>query len=427
MQEVTRPKGDQESEEALSIEDRRREEVERVLRAMGDGDADSALALLRELHPADQGEALLELGPELWAGALSRLTAKEIAEVLEHLDLEEALVLTSGIDPRLLPHVLDETRQDVAADILRRLPLEQSQETLDAMMEAEDVSSLLGYADETAGGLMLPEFPVVSDHMSAGIALDVLRILGPDAEEFSSIFVVDDEVKLLGSVTVTRLALSPLNAVVRDIMHPEIISVPAETDQEECARLMERYNLRHLPVLDHEERLIGIIQLEDVVDVVTEEATEDMYRIAGITGERVMGPLAGSVRSRLPWLFINLGTAFLAALVISFFESTIARVAALAIFLPVVAGTGGHSRDTDPHTGGSRHGPGWNRQAHRPPACGARAVPGAGERAASGGGGGPGGLCLEGDSHAGRGGGRGHAGQHGSCGSRRKQCAALAA
>ena len=341
MQEVTRPKGDQESEEALSIEDRRREDVERVLRAMGDGDADSALALLRELHPADQGEALLELGPELWAGALSRLTAKEIAEILEHSDLEEALVVTSGIGPRLLPHVLDETRQDVAADILRRLPLEQSQETLDAMVEAEDVSSLLGYADETAGGLMVPEFPVVSDHMSAGIALDVLRLLGPDAEEFSSIFVVDDEVKLLGSVTVTRLALSPVSAVVRDIMHPEIVSVSAETDQEECARLMERYNLRHLPVLDHEERLIGIIQLEDVVDVVTEEATEDMYRIAGITGERVMGPLAGSVRSRLPWLFINLGTAFLAALVISFFESTIARVAALAIFLPVVAGQGG--------------------------------------------------------------------------------------
>ena len=197
MQEVTRPKGDQESEEALSIEDRRREDVERVLRAMGDGDADYALALLRELHPADQGEALLELGPELWTGALSRLTAKEIAEVLEHLDLEEALVLTSGIDPRLLPHVLDETRQDVAAGYTEAPATGTVPGDPGRYGGGRDVSSLLGYADETAGGLMLPEFPVVSDHMSAGIALDVLRLLGSDAEEFSSIFVVDDEVKLL--------------------------------------------------------------------------------------------------------------------------------------------------------------------------------------------------------------------------------------
>jgi magnesium transporter len=188
---------------------------------------------------------------------------------------------------------------------------------------------------------MVPEYPVVADYMTAGIALDVLRILGPSAEEFSSIFVVDAHVKLLGSITITRLALSHLDIVVRNIMHPEVISVMAETDQEECARLMERYNLRHLPVVDRDHRLIGIIQVEDVVDVAKEEATEDMFRIAGIAGERVMGSLWNSVRSRLPWLYINLGTAFLAALVIGFFESTIARVAVLAMFLPVVAGQGG--------------------------------------------------------------------------------------
>ena len=124
-------------------------------------------------------------------------------------------------------------------------------------------------------------------------------------------------------------------------MHPEVVSVTADTDQEECARLMERYGLHYLPVLDGDRKLIGIIMLEDVVDVVTEEATEDMFRIAGIAGERVMGPFGSSVRSRLPWLYINLATAFLAALVISFFESTIARVAALAVFLPIVAGQGG--------------------------------------------------------------------------------------
>ncbi len=318
-----------------------REEVDRVLRLVEDGDVDSAVTLLSELHPADRGEALLALERGPLGAAMSRLTPEATAEALEYLDLEEALALISEMDPALLPRVLDETSLDVAADVLRSLPPGRSLVALAGMSDAADVAPLLGYADESAGGLMVPEFPSVSAHMTAGIALDVLRLLGPDAEEFASIFVTDTEGRLLGSVTVTRLALSPLDDVVRDIMHPEVVSVTADTDQEECARLMERYGLHYLPVLDGDRKLIGIIMLEDVVDVVTEEATEDMFRIAGIAGERVMGPFGSSVRSRLPWLYINLATAFLAALVISFFESTIARVAALAVFLPIVAGQGG--------------------------------------------------------------------------------------
>lgn len=341
MQEPTKPEGDQISEETLTIEEKTMEEVERVVRLMSDGYKDSALPLFKELHPVDQGEVLLELEPEQCLELLADLTAKETAQILEHLGPEEALVVAAGLDPLVLPLILDETRPDVAADILRRLPQEQSQETLEAMEGAGEVAPLLGYADETAGGLMVPEYPVVADYMTASIALDVLRLLGPDAEDFSSIFVVDAQVKLLGSITITRLALSTLDIAVRDIMQPEAVSVTTETDQEECARLMERYNLRHLPVVDQEHRLVGIIQVEDVVDVVNEEATEDMYRIAGIAGERVMGPFRNSVRSRLPWLYINLGTAFFAALVISLFESTIAKVAVLAMFLPVVAGQGG--------------------------------------------------------------------------------------
>lgn len=176
MEEPTIPEGDQIPEEALSIEERTREEVERVVRLMGNGDRNSALALFRELHPVDQGEALLGLGPELCWELLADLTPKEMAQVLEHLDMDEALVVTAGIDPQVLPLVLDETRPDVAADILRQLPSEQSQETLEAMAEAREVTPLLGYADETAGGLMVPEYPVVADNMTAGIALDVLRL-----------------------------------------------------------------------------------------------------------------------------------------------------------------------------------------------------------------------------------------------------------
>ena len=320
-----------------SVEERAREDVERVLRLLSEGDRAPAIALLKEMQPVDQGEVLLELDQAI----LSELSVEEIVQILEHLDTDESLELVAGIDSRALPIILDRTRPNVAADILQNLPAERSRETLAAMTEADEITSLLGYSEESAGGLMVSDYPVVSDFMSAGIALDVLRLLGRRAEEFSVIFVVDADGRLLGYITVTRLALSPTEIVVRDIMRPEIVSVPAETDQEECARLMERYDLRHLPVVDPEHKLIGIIHVEDLVHVMEEEATEDMFRMAGLAGERVLSSLGNSVRSRLPWLTTNLGTVFLAALVINLFESTIAKVAVLVVFLPVVAGQGG--------------------------------------------------------------------------------------
>ena len=323
--------------EPPSVEERAREEVDRVLRLLEDGDRVEAVAMLKELHPVDQGEVLLELDQAV----LSELSVEEIVQILERLDPDESSEIAAGIDSRALAVILDRTRSDMAADILRHLPADRARETLAAMTEADEIAPLLGYSDEIAGGLMVLDYPVVSDYMTAGIALDVLRLLGRRAEEFGAIFVVDAEGGLLGYITVTRLALSPIDVAVRDIMRPEIVSVPAETDQEECARLMERYDLRHLPVVDPEHKLIGIIQVENVVHVMEEEATEDMFRMAGLAGERVLSSLGNSVRSRLPWLTTNLGTVFLAALVINLFESTIAKVAVLAVFLPVVAGQGG--------------------------------------------------------------------------------------
>ncbi|MEE9261320.1 MAG: magnesium transporter, partial [Dehalococcoidia bacterium] len=131
------------------------------------------------------------------------------------------------------------------------------------------------------------------------------------------------------------------SAIISDIMDRDVISVPVGTDQEESARLMDRYNLNYLPVIEQGQKLVGLILVEDVVDVLQEEATEDMYRISGLGRERLFGPLKSSVARRLPWLFVNLGTTVLAALVISLFESTIEGLVILAVFLPMVAGQGG--------------------------------------------------------------------------------------
>ncbi|MDA0263434.1 MAG: CBS domain-containing protein [Chloroflexi bacterium] len=300
-----------------------------------------ALERFGQLHPVDQGEVLDGLHREARETLLDELDSAVVAEILEYLEPAESAEMVGGREPSDLAEVLDLTDPDVAVDVLRQISDEKQQETLEAMTDAAEVTELLQYRDDTAGGLMIPDYPMVTDTTTTPIALDQLRLLGQDAEDIHSVLVVDAERRLVGSLSVTRLALARSNSVIGDIMEREINSVTADTDQEECARMMQRYNLNFLPVVDAEGRLTGVILAEDLVDVVAEEATEDMFRMASVGGERIAGPLTNSLRRRLPWLYINLGTAFLAAVVVSLFEDTISRVVALAVFLPVVAGQGG--------------------------------------------------------------------------------------
>lgn len=318
-----------------------RDLMQQVQVLLDEGHLESALNLFHQLHPSDQSKVLVELDREHRQNLLISLPPTDAAIIMEHLEVRDALVLAMDLKIPSLSNILDETSPDVAADILRRLPSEHTAGTLETMSTALEVIPLLKYPDDSAGGLMTPDFPMVKDNVTAANALDLLRLLGERAEDINSTFVVDRQNNLKGSLSVIRLALARPGSLVRDLMNPEVVSVTAETDQEECARVMARYDLTQLPVLDKTSRLIGVILVEDVVDVVEEEATEDMYRMAGIEGERLFGPLNHSVRRRLPWLCVNLSTAFLAAGIIAVFESTISKVVALAIFLPVIGGQGG--------------------------------------------------------------------------------------
>ena len=322
-----------------------REEVQEQFRQVREHlaarELDPALAIFSELHPADQAEALAELDNEQQLLVLNALTAEVSAKILEQMEPEEAVEVFGELKSPDLSDILDEARPDVAADLLRQLPEERSLEALKGMEEVEDVTPLLEYADETAGGIMTPEYVSVRDDLTAAIALDSVRILGPRAEDVGSILVVDPDGVLVGSLGVVRLALARHATLVRDLMDRDVVFVTVRTDQEECAQLMERYDLKHLPVVGDDRRLIGVILVDDLVDVLAQEATEDMYNMTGIGGERLFGPLMSSVRRRLPWLYLNLATTVLAALVITLFESTILRVVALAAFLPVIAGQGG--------------------------------------------------------------------------------------
>ena len=317
------------------------EAVRLIERLLESNDRQSAWDHFGQLHPADKGEVLNGLSGELQRSLLAEMEPATVASLLEFIEPEESASLLRDREATHVAQVLDLTAPDVAADVLHLLPAKQQLETLREMTESGEVEDLLQYRDDTAGGLMTLEFPVVTENITTPNALDQLRLLGPDAESISSVLVVNADRRLVGSLSVTRLALARPNAMIRDIMDTHVHSVIADTDQEECARVMQRYNLGRLPVVDQEGRLTGVILAEDIVDVVEEEATEDMFRIAGVGEERVMGPIRDSLRSRLPWLSINLATAFLAALMVSLFEDTIVKVVALAVFLPVVASQGG--------------------------------------------------------------------------------------
>ena len=315
--------------------------VQELERLMESSERQQALEIFAVLHPVDQGEILDGLPKKHSQSLLGELDANVVAEILEYLEPEELFEMIGNRTPADLAEVLDLTGPDVAVDLLRQMPEEKQNETLEAMVDSAEVTELLQYQDDTAGGLMTPDYPVVNEKTTTPNALDQLRLLGEDAEDINSVLVIDDDQRLVGSLSITRLALARSSAVVGDIMNRDINSVTAETDQEECAKVMQRYNLDLLPVLDSERRLSGVIMDDDLVDVVVEEATEDMFRIASVGGERIAGPLTNSLRSRLPWLYINLATAFLAAVMVSLFETTITRVVALAVFLPVVASQGG--------------------------------------------------------------------------------------
>lgn len=253
---------------------------------------------------------------------LAGLEPSEAAEIIEHIEPEEAVAIFVGMDVATLVNILDETSPDVVADILHDLPASLSRYIIEGMSESAGVAPLLEHADETAGGLVIPDYPVVRENISAADALDTLRLLGPETEDIRPVLVLDYVDKLVGTLSIIRLALARPNTLEGDLASREFISVGPENDQEEPARLMERYNLNHLPVVSPEGRLMGVILAEDMVNVVEEEATEDMYCMAGLAGEKIFGPLRDSLKPRLPWLYLNLSTAFLPAGVVSAFEST---------------------------------------------------------------------------------------------------------
>jgi len=313
-----------------------------VRAALARGQWGRAAALVEALRPPDQADLFNELPQIEQDQLLPRLDLEDSADILEELEEEEAAQVAARMDAEELARILDKMEPDEAADLLGDIPPEQAAEALAMMEEADEVRPLLIYADNTAGGLMTSAPFTLHRDITVQRAIDYLRALAPDAETFYYLFVVDEEMRLAGVVSLRQLVTSPPATPIERVMDLDVIYVEAGADQEEAARLMSRYDLLALPVVDQEGHLLGVITYDDLVHVLEEEATEDIYRLGGLPREYppdVDVPTA--LRTRLPWLVLNLGTAMVSAAVLNLFESTIAQVAALAVFFPIVAGVSG--------------------------------------------------------------------------------------
>lgn len=303
-----------------------------------------AVALLDEMHPADRADVVAELEQETQERLVAALSTDQLASVLEYLEPEERSEIVEDLTPGRLAPALDLMEDDDAADVLQDLEPAQARAVLAQMEDAEDVAPLLRHEEDSAGGIMTRGFVQLRESMTAQAAIAEIRRLRPEADRSYYLYTTDTENRLTGVVGIRDLIIADPLKRLSSIMSTDVHSVHEETDQEECARLIAHYDLLALPVVDSDNRLVGVLTVDDVIDVVEEEATEDMYRMAGIQGEeRVFSPVPTSVRRRLPWLSVNLLTAFAAAATVGLFEGTISEHAILAACMPIVAGMGGNA------------------------------------------------------------------------------------
>ena len=318
--------------------------TEEIATAMDEKYYARAVNMFSSLLPPDQADVMSRLPRTSQVKILSWMTPRRLGMIVEELSPNDVVTISRDMDVSDISHVLDETSPDTAADVLREMPRELRAETLSTMKASNGVLPLIDYEDDDAGGHMTPQYIALNETMTVRRAIEYIRTTSSDINisEVTYILVVDQQNILKGGLNVSQLVTAENKDYIADVMYPNVISVSADTDQEECALIMERYNLLTLPVVDEKGRLEGIVKIEDMIYVLQEEATEDMYRMVGVAEEeKILGPFWDSVRGRLPWLCVNLATAGLAALVITLFQSTLGQVVALAAFLPVIAGQGG--------------------------------------------------------------------------------------
>lgn len=327
-----------------------------------------ALRELARRHPK-QAEQYLDTHQAEWE-ALAEADPQDAADILEAIDEEAAADLISGLDAEQAADIIEEMQDEAAADVLEELDIAEAaamlaempaDEAADIVAHLEDearaalmdalpdehvarISSLLAYPADSAGGLMTTSLATLPAGITSGEAIEALRRLHETLEDLSYVYVVDNEKRLAGVVSFRELVFARPGRGLDEVMVADPVAVRPEADREDVADLIQRYGYFSLPVVDHRGVLLGMVAVEDVIEAVQAEASEDIAAMVGAgADETLYTPVRRSIRTRLPWIALNLGLAFLVAAAVSRFEPVIERVAVLAAYMPVVALMGGNS------------------------------------------------------------------------------------
>ena len=300
---------------------------------------------IEDIHPADVLDLLHDNEDDFFK-ILKRLPDWFIAAILEEEDDEEKYEILKKFSENKQKKILGEMSSDELTDLVGVLDEEEIKDVLKKINEEDrkDVYKLLSYDPDTAGGIMATEFISIRENKTIEKTLKYLQKEAPDAESAYYLYVINKENVLKGVVSLRDIVCNDFNTKISEIINTNVISVPYYMDQEEVASKFEKYGFMTMPVVDENNKILGIVTVDDIVEVMQEETTEDIHRLGGVDEEeKVDGSLRNSIKSRLPWLIVNLITAILAASVVGAFEGTISQVVTLATFMPIVAGMGGNA------------------------------------------------------------------------------------
>lgn len=314
--------------------------------AVGERDVRWLSRTLRRLHPADAADALEALSYDTFEEAVEMLGGELPPEILIELRDSYREGAVEVLPDQAVAQALDELDSDDATTILEDLEEDRRERILEdlAPVDRAELERSLAYEEETAGRLMQTEFVAVPEFWTVGQTIDHARKLGTDLPEvFYDIYVIDPAHRLLGIVSLASLLRQPREIALEDIMHEPTTVLKPSTDQEEVAFQFQKYSLASAPVTDDAGRLIGMITVDDMVDVIHEEHSEDLLALSNVSSADASDTVMETVKARFPWLAINLFTAFIASAIISMFENAIEQIVALAILMPVVAALAGNA------------------------------------------------------------------------------------
>ena len=334
-----------EAEETDLLFEHAREILDTARQALATSDVQRVESIVENEHAADVAHLLEQLDGD------ERRLFIEITrhildpETLSHLDEAVRAEVLEYLTPKEVAAAVVELHSDDAVDILEDLDEEQKRQILESIPPEERalIEEGLTFPEESAGRLMQRELVAVPSYWTVGETIDFLRASGDLPDDFYDLFLVDPAHKPVGAVPLSRAIRNRRNVKLEDIMETDLRTIPAETDQEEVAYMFRQYGLVSAPVVDSAGRLVGVVTVDDVVHVIDEEAEDDLMKLGGVKEDDLYRAAIDTTRSRFSWLVINLVTAILASFVISIFESTIERVVALAVLMPIVASMGGNA------------------------------------------------------------------------------------